>query len=128
MQLASVLYCTSSPAHTLPTQLRLGAVPGNTTTIKRAVSVKSPCPLWERGVLVVNSLCLLAMRLACLGVDAQLNYILLDYLEKNKNLKEYKIFQEKIKNVSLLQVNNAMKKYFDTQKLILIYAGDFNKK
>lgn len=63
-----------------------------------------------------------------LGMDAQLNYILLDYLEKNKNLKEYKIFQEKIKNVSLLQVNNAMKKYFDTQKLILIYAGDFNKK
>ncbi|MBK6276396.1 MAG: hypothetical protein IPF58_17675 [Saprospirales bacterium] len=37
-----------------------------------------------------------------LGMDAQLNYILLDYLEKNKNLKEYKIFQEKIKNVSLL--------------------------
>ncbi len=63
-----------------------------------------------------------------LGMDAQLNYILLDYLEKNKNLKEYKIFQEKIKNVSLLQVNNAMKKYFDTQKLILIYAGDFIKK
>lgn len=63
-----------------------------------------------------------------LGMDQSLSYTLLDYLDKNKSLKEYKVFQDKIKAVSLSQVNIAMKKYFDLKKLILIYAGDFNKK
>lgn len=63
-----------------------------------------------------------------LGLDAQLNYLFSDYLNKNKKLNEYKIRQDKIKSVTLTQVNNAMKKYFDLKKLILVYTGDFSKK
>lgn len=63
-----------------------------------------------------------------LGMDNYLAFLLKDYLENNKDLKEKKDFQEKIKSLSLKQVNDAMKKYFDTKKLVLIYAGDFTKK
>jgi zinc protease len=63
-----------------------------------------------------------------LGSDGYVSYLLLDYLDNNINIKDYKTRQEQIKNVSLQQVNDAMKKYFDVKKLILVYAGDFNKK
>jgi predicted Zn-dependent peptidase len=33
-----------------------------------------------------------------------------------------------MKALNLNQVNAAMKKYFDKSKLVLVYAGDFQKK
>lgn len=63
-----------------------------------------------------------------LGMDNAVASTLSDYMQHKKDLKEYQQFQNKINALTLSQVNAALKKYFDINKLILIYAGDFNKK
>jgi len=70
----------------------------------------------------------LQQRQATLGTDEFLARQLREYLDQNKSFKEYADYENKVKALDVAKVNAAMKKYFDLQKFILIYAGDFTKK
>ncbi|MBF2709762.1 M16 family metallopeptidase [Flavobacterium soyangense] len=68
----------------------------------------------------------LQQRQATLGKDEFLARQLREYLDQNKSFKEYSDYENKVKALDVNKVNAAMKKYFDLQKFILIYAGDFS--
>jgi zinc protease len=70
----------------------------------------------------------LQQRQATLGTDEFLARQLREYLDQNKSFKEYSEYEDKVKALDVAKVNAALKKYFDLQKFILIYAGDFTKK
>ena len=70
----------------------------------------------------------LQQRQTMLGTDEFLARQLREYLDLNKTFKEYADYENKVKALNVEKVNAAMKKYFDMQKFILIYAGDFTKK
>lgn len=63
-----------------------------------------------------------------LSLDNFLSYQLREYLELGKTMKDYTDYENKVKALDVNKVNSAMKKYFDINKFILIYAGDFTKK
>ncbi len=67
-------------------------------------------------------------RQTSLGTDSFLVYQMRNYLEQGKTLKDFSDYEEKVKTLDVAKVNAALKKYFDPSKLILIYAGDFQKK
>ena len=50
------------------------------------------------------------------------------YMFDGKDLTYYTDVEGKAKALKVTQINTTMKKYLDTNKLVLIYAGDFNKK
>jgi zinc protease len=54
--------------------------------------------------------------------------ILTKYMVDGKVLDFYTETETKAKALTLDQINAALKKYLDPNKLILIYAGDFRKK
>jgi zinc protease len=70
----------------------------------------------------------LQQRQTMLGTDEFLAQQLREYLDQNKTFKTYSDYEDKVKALDVAKVNAAMKKYFDMQKFILIYAGDFTKK
>ena len=70
----------------------------------------------------------LQQRQATLGTDEFLARQFRDYLDQNKSFKEYSDYENKVKALDVAKVNAAMKKYFDLQKFVMIYAGDFAKK
>jgi zinc protease len=70
----------------------------------------------------------LQQRQATLGTDEFLARQLREYLDQNKTFKDYSDYENKVKALDVNKVNAAMKKYFDLQKFVLIYAGDFTKK
>lgn len=70
----------------------------------------------------------LQQRQTTLGTDEFLARQLREYLDQNKSFKEYSDYENKVKALDVAKVNAAMKKYFDMQKFVLIYAGDFTKK
>ncbi|RNI33519.1 hypothetical protein EFY79_18945 [Hanamia caeni] len=51
-----------------------------------------------------------------------------DYLKDGRNLDEFTEFEDKTKKLTVDEVHAAFKKYFDTSKFVLVYAGDFSKK
>lgn len=63
-----------------------------------------------------------------LGMDNSLASLFSSYLSNNRDLKDRKAFQAKVNALTVDQVNAALRKYFDLSKLIIVYAGDFNKK
>ena len=63
-----------------------------------------------------------------LSMDNFLSYQFMDYLEQGKTFKEYTDYENKVKALDVNKVNVVLKKYFDTTKFVLIYAGDFTKK
>ncbi len=67
-------------------------------------------------------------RQTSLGMDNFLAYQMRDYLAQDKTLAAYSNYEEKVQKLDVTKVNAALKKYFDPSKLILIYAGDFQKK
>ncbi|HNL85047.1 MAG TPA: pitrilysin family protein [Chitinophagales bacterium] len=60
-----------------------------------------------------------------LGTDNSLKSLFMGYLDVNRDLKDRKVFQDKVKALTIEQVNAALRKYFDLTKLVLVYAGDF---
>ncbi len=70
----------------------------------------------------------LQQRQAALGTDDFLARQLRENLDQNKTFKNYSEYEDKVKALDVAKVNAAMKKYFDMQKFVLIYAGDFTKK
>lgn len=63
-----------------------------------------------------------------LGVDGQLANLLEIYLNINRDLTWYTDMEKKVTSLKLAEVNQALVKYIDPKKLILVYGGDFNKK
>jgi zinc protease len=63
-----------------------------------------------------------------LGVDGQLANLLESYLYINRDLTWYTDMEKKVTSLKLADVNQALVKYIDPKKLILVYGGDFNKK
>ena len=70
----------------------------------------------------------LQQRQTMLGTDEFLVTQLREYLDQNKTFKTYSDYEDKVKALDVAKVNAAMKKYFNLQKFVLIYAGDFAKK
>jgi len=67
-------------------------------------------------------------RQTILSMDNFLVYQFRDYLEQGKTFKDYTDYENKVKALDVSKVNVILKKYFDTSKFVLIYAGDFTKK
>ncbi len=67
-------------------------------------------------------------RQTLLGLDNYLTFQIIDYMKDNRDLDDFTDFDTKTKALKLDAVNAALKKYFDQSKLVLVYAGDFNKK
>ncbi len=49
------------------------------------------------------------------------------YMRDGRSLDDFTNLENKIKALNLEAVNAALRKYFDPQKLIMIYGGDFDK-
>lgn len=71
---------------------------------------------------------LMENRRTLLGLDNYLAFQVIDYMQDERDLNDFTDFENKTKALSLDAVNSAMKKYFDKSKLVLVYAGDFDKK
>ena len=71
---------------------------------------------------------LMQYRQTLLGLDNYLAFQISDYMKDGRDLDDFTDFEKKTKALSLNEVNAALKKYFDTSKLVMVYAGDFNKK
>jgi zinc protease len=63
-----------------------------------------------------------------LGNDNFLTSLINASLENKSDLAEFDALEAKVLKLTVDEVNAAVKKYLDLEKLILIYAGDFNKK
>ncbi|MDD4968448.1 MAG: pitrilysin family protein [Paludibacter sp.] len=63
-----------------------------------------------------------------LSMDNFLSYQFIQYLEQDKTFKDYSDYENKVKALDVNKVNATLKKYFDMNKFVLIYAGDFTKK
>ncbi len=63
-----------------------------------------------------------------LGMNNVLASIINSYMRDGRSLDEYTQMENKVKALELKTVNEALKKYFDKKKLILINSGDFKKK
>lgn len=64
-----------------------------------------------------------------LGSDGFLSNSLINtLLNLNVPLEEYDVLEGKIQALTLAQVNAALKKYVSADKLVFLYAGDFEKK
>lgn len=71
---------------------------------------------------------LMENRKTTLGLDNYLASQVLNYMRDGRDLSDYTDFENKTRALSLSAVNAALKKYFDRSKLVLVYAGDFDKK
>jgi zinc protease len=49
-------------------------------------------------------------------------------MKDGRDLDDFTDFENKTNALTIDAVNAALKKYFDKSKLVLVYAGDFNKK
>jgi zinc protease len=71
---------------------------------------------------------LMGYRKTLLGLDNYLAFQVLDYMKDGRDLDDFTDFENKTNALTIDAVNAALKKYFDKSKLVLVYAGDFNKK
>jgi zinc protease len=63
-----------------------------------------------------------------LGTDNQLATRLTAYMSDGKDLSFFNYNEEQVKALTLDQVNVALRKYISPDKMVFVYAGDFNKK
>jgi zinc protease len=59
--------------------------------------------------------------------DTRLTGMLTNNLRLDRNFSWTKEMEEKMKNLSLSEINNAMIKHIDTKDMIFVRAGDFEK-
>lgn len=71
---------------------------------------------------------LLQYRKTLLGLDNYLSSQISAYMEDERDLDDFTDFENKTKALTIEEVNTVLKKYFDRSKLVMVYAGDFNKK
>ncbi|MFT4155709.1 M16 family metallopeptidase [Parafilimonas sp.] len=67
----------------------------------------------------------LEQRQTWLGEDQSLAWRLTDFMSDGKDLTYYTDYENKVKGLTLEQVNAALRKYISADKATLIYAGDF---
>lgn len=70
----------------------------------------------------------LQQRKIYLDNNSYLMRMLNNYMFDGKDLSFYTEMENKAKQLTLTQINEALKKYVDVNKMVLIYAGDFRKK
>lgn len=70
----------------------------------------------------------LQQRKLSLNSNGSLAGLLNKYMFEGKDLTFYSELETKAQQLKLKDINNALKKYLDTNKIVLIYAGDFRKK
>ncbi len=70
----------------------------------------------------------LTQRKSSLDNNGAIVNMLISYMDDGKDLTYYTDVEAKAKALKLSEINAALKKYLDTNKLVLIYAGDFTKK
>ncbi len=63
-----------------------------------------------------------------LGTDNQLATRLTAYMSDGKDLSFFNDNEAQVKALTLDQVNAALRKYISPDKMVFVYAGDFNKK
>jgi zinc protease len=71
---------------------------------------------------------LMESRKTFLGLDNYLAGQIISYMQNERDLNDFTDFENKTKALSVEEVNTALRKYFDRSKLVLVYAGDFDKK
>ena len=42
-------------------------------------------------------------------------------------IRQESVFEAKVKSLTIEAVNEALRKYFDKSKLVMVYSGDFEK-
>jgi zinc protease len=62
-----------------------------------------------------------------LGDNGTLAGIIRWYMRDDKELSQFTDMEAKVKALTVEQVNAALRKYFDKSKLVMIYAGEFEK-
>ncbi len=62
-----------------------------------------------------------------LGENSFLASQIRSYLRDGRSLDDFTTLENKIQALNLEAVNAALRKYFDKQKLIMVYGGDFEK-
>jgi len=62
-----------------------------------------------------------------LGMNSFLANQLRWYMRDGRSLDDFTNFENKVKGLSLESVNEAMRKYFDKSKLVMVYGGEFDK-
>jgi zinc protease len=62
-----------------------------------------------------------------LGDNGFLARILRRYMIDRRPLEEFTGFEDKVKALTVDAVNNALRKYFELSKLVMVYGGDFDK-
>jgi zinc protease len=67
----------------------------------------------------------LGTRKTLLGVDQYLVFHTANYLDQSRDLSFDTEYEDKVKSLSVDQVNAALRKYVSQDKMTLIYAGDF---
>ncbi|MDR0792359.1 MAG: insulinase family protein, partial [Chitinophagaceae bacterium] len=67
----------------------------------------------------------LQQRKTLLGLDNYLANLLGNYLSNDKDLMFNTDLENKVKALTVSQVNEALRKYISYEKMVLIYAGDF---
>jgi zinc protease len=70
----------------------------------------------------------LQQRKTLLGVDQFITFRLANDMSEGRDLIFFTEYENKVKNLSLEQVNAALKKYISPDKITFIYAGDFTRK
>lgn len=63
-----------------------------------------------------------------LGNDNFLAYMISNSMENKSDLAEFDELEAKVLKLTAKEVNEVAKKYLDPEKMVFIYAGDFNKK
>jgi zinc protease len=70
---------------------------------------------------------MMEMNRTSLGDNGYLAGLLRRYMRDERPLSDFTNFETKIKALTPEAVNAALRKYFDKSKLVMIYAGDFEK-
>jgi zinc protease len=70
----------------------------------------------------------MSQRKTSLGIDNALPSMLNSYQKKEIDLSYYTALEEKVQKLTVKDVNDALRKYMNENKLVLVYAGDFKKK
>jgi zinc protease len=60
-----------------------------------------------------------------LGMDRYLTQVMNSYLQDDRDLNTYTDLENKVKVLTVGQINDALRKYMKPDKLVFIYAGDF---
>ena len=63
-----------------------------------------------------------------LGMDESLVDLVNTKLQYDVPLEDYDTLNEKIQGLQVDDINKVLKKYFSSDNMISVYAGDFNKK